>query len=321
MAEIDDKLLAEILADPDDDRPRLVLADVLTHRGDARGEFIALQCRIASQPADPAVAEWTARSDQLLAENQADPRPDKRWLAVPASRVTWRRGFPELVHARQEDILDAPSIPGLLTLELGNCQNARTLRMAGAGILRHIRKLHLSTAVSTDPLASGGLAALAEVPFRLVELGMVSRVGPAGIEAFAKNPSLRALEVVDFNNLHPGPAARGLRALFAVLVNVRILRLTSCNITDAAAVGLAGLPPSVTRLNLGWNRNLGEGVLRLQSETLQVLDISGTAVSAAVASVLIEKLPGLKVLIARHTPAAQVDHPRVQAAEVKLVTA
>ena len=201
MAEIDDKLLAEILADPDDDRPRLVLADVLTHRGDARGEFIALQCRIASQPADPAVAEWTARSDQLLAENQADPRPDKRWLAVPASRVTWRRGFPELVHARQEDILDAPSIPGLLTLELGNCQNARTLRMAGAGILRHIRKLHLSTAVSTDPLASGGLAALAEVPFRLVELGMVSRVGPAGIEAFNTREIRRSVATTVFTVL------------------------------------------------------------------------------------------------------------------------
>jgi uncharacterized protein (TIGR02996 family) len=40
---IEDDLLAEIYANPDDDRPREVFADVLQQRGDARGEFIVLQ--------------------------------------------------------------------------------------------------------------------------------------------------------------------------------------------------------------------------------------------------------------------------------------
>lgn len=39
--------IAAILADPADDGPRLAYADWLMERGDPRGEFIAVQCRIA----------------------------------------------------------------------------------------------------------------------------------------------------------------------------------------------------------------------------------------------------------------------------------
>ncbi len=39
--------LASILADPDDDTPRLQYADWLMERGDPRGEFIRVQCEIA----------------------------------------------------------------------------------------------------------------------------------------------------------------------------------------------------------------------------------------------------------------------------------
>lgn len=37
-------LIAKVLAEPERDEPRLVLADWLTERGDPRGEFIALSC-------------------------------------------------------------------------------------------------------------------------------------------------------------------------------------------------------------------------------------------------------------------------------------
>lgn len=42
-----DALLAAILAHPEDDGPRLVLADLLEERGDMRGEFIRVQCELA----------------------------------------------------------------------------------------------------------------------------------------------------------------------------------------------------------------------------------------------------------------------------------
>src|SRR5204863_9945107 len=42
-----DQLVADCLAQPDDDGPRLVLADALLEREDPRGEFMALQLRDA----------------------------------------------------------------------------------------------------------------------------------------------------------------------------------------------------------------------------------------------------------------------------------
>ena len=48
-----DALLAAILADPDDDTPRLAYADWLGESGDAdRAEFIRLQCAIAARDPD-----------------------------------------------------------------------------------------------------------------------------------------------------------------------------------------------------------------------------------------------------------------------------
>ena len=61
-------LLAAVLASPDDDAPRLVYADALQQRGDARGEFIALQCELARK-SDPALK---ARADALLERHRAE---------------------------------------------------------------------------------------------------------------------------------------------------------------------------------------------------------------------------------------------------------
>ena len=41
--------LQAILADPDDDTPRLIYADWLEEQGDPRGEFIRVQCELAKE--------------------------------------------------------------------------------------------------------------------------------------------------------------------------------------------------------------------------------------------------------------------------------
>src|SRR5579859_5926072 len=43
----DENFLRAIIADPDDDTPRLVYADWLEEHGDPRGEFIRVQCALA----------------------------------------------------------------------------------------------------------------------------------------------------------------------------------------------------------------------------------------------------------------------------------
>ncbi len=56
-----DDLYAAVYENPDDDTPRLMLADVLQERGDARGEFIALQVARAATGARP-----SRRENELL---------------------------------------------------------------------------------------------------------------------------------------------------------------------------------------------------------------------------------------------------------------
>jgi uncharacterized protein (TIGR02996 family) len=75
-------LYANVYATPADDAPRLVLADFLSERGDARGEFITLQCGARDEK----------REKALLKANE------KKWLGalapVLAKEVEWKRGFP-----------------------------------------------------------------------------------------------------------------------------------------------------------------------------------------------------------------------------------
>ena len=84
-----------MLSSPDDDGPRLVYADVLQERADARGEFIPLQCELAkwSVRSDPArFAALRERERALLAEH------GQEWVeqAIPfRCDGFFRRGFLE----------------------------------------------------------------------------------------------------------------------------------------------------------------------------------------------------------------------------------
>jgi len=95
-------LLAQIHEDPDDDALRQVYSDLLTEQGDPRGEFIALQYRIASGAASK---KEVTRANALLREND-------HWLGelglVLRSRV-FERGFLE----RAELAQNAAAAPGV----------------------------------------------------------------------------------------------------------------------------------------------------------------------------------------------------------------
>lgn len=65
-------LLRAILDDPADDVPRLIYADWLEDRGDPRGEFIRVQCELASLDGDdPRRQVLRERERGLLQENEA----------------------------------------------------------------------------------------------------------------------------------------------------------------------------------------------------------------------------------------------------------
>lgn len=87
------ELVATVEAHPDDDGPRLVLAEWLSAQGDPRGEFIALQVAMAHGQANPA---------QLRRERALWREHGARWTSafeattVGATRrvLEFRRGFP-----------------------------------------------------------------------------------------------------------------------------------------------------------------------------------------------------------------------------------
>jgi uncharacterized protein (TIGR02996 family) len=111
-------LLAEIIANPDDDGPRLILADLLDERGDPRGAFIRVQVELADwreqlkrfvdDHGDRRLAYLRRRERELLLAhwigwaaglgagyclNLYDGNP----LVPPNRAVEFRRGFVEFV--------------------------------------------------------------------------------------------------------------------------------------------------------------------------------------------------------------------------------
>lgn len=86
-----DELLALVYAAPDDDAPRLVLADALLLRGDERGELINLQVAARREPLDE---DGRARLAKLTTPGQL-----AAW-ALPLSKAgecTFERGFPHAI--------------------------------------------------------------------------------------------------------------------------------------------------------------------------------------------------------------------------------
>lgn len=93
------ELLAALRADPDDEDAWTVLGDLLTTAGDPRGEWIALERRLAL-PASAEQADESLRplERQVLEHRVAELAEDaKRWLGElgewPYLTPRWRRGF------------------------------------------------------------------------------------------------------------------------------------------------------------------------------------------------------------------------------------
>jgi uncharacterized protein (TIGR02996 family) len=115
-------LVANVIAHPNDDEPRLVYADVLTAEGDPHGELIIIQCELARARArtidelvflpreDPSTflrcARLMRRQNELLALHR------ERWVVdalgfKPAEyhRVDFERGFPQDVTLHSKEVV------------------------------------------------------------------------------------------------------------------------------------------------------------------------------------------------------------------------
>lgn len=212
-----------ILDNPRDDAPRLAYASWLDEHCDPLGEFIRVQCCLASLPANHScILELETRQRELLAEFE------ERWAAPLLELVDWwvfRRGFIDEVctstacFVETADTLfrlapiqevhlyrvreglaplasfELPEKPLYLDLS-GDCvrdQGARVL--ARSPCLDHVRGLNLSS----SGIGDAGLRALAHSTHlrELRELYLCdNRISDAGIRALADSPLLNRLQTL-----------------------------------------------------------------------------------------------------------------------------
>lgn len=250
-----DDLLAEVLAAPEDDAPRHVLADALLASGDPRGEYIALSLCRAGCLVPSRAGEALAARERALFE-----RHKKAWLppAVEyAKAVGYRRGFIE------------------------------TITVTSAAFLKHgvamfdnapIRGLRLELFKEASLAASLESAAGA----RIIELDLSQRglqAAEVAVVARQQLPLLRALDVSA-----TALDARALESLANAPWAERITSL-SCRLDDGALewMARANAFPRVERLAMG--PGAGAGLIALL-ETRSLIALSARTLKCPMSALL-----------------------------------
>ncbi len=212
MSAVNRELLAAVIADPDDDEPRIVLADWYLEKGDPRGEFIAGQCRLARSGLSPAARQhWRSRVAAL------ERKHGDEWANIARSipaKWRFRRGFIDKITGKAKDVLGAwrplwESEP-VLWLELTQMTTKKACQeLARSGILGRIRHLTIR-----------------------------GNIGDRGAGALAESPDFGHLERL--NLLGNGIGDDGLRSLLeADGFALETLSLTGNKITDEGASAVA----------------------------------------------------------------------------------
>jgi uncharacterized protein (TIGR02996 family) len=203
-----DALLAAILANPDDDTPRLVYADWLQENGQPeRAEFIRLQLQLlnAYTPEDDArqdglldkhLEEWTAHLPTSPEDGPWGPRWE--WDFV--------RGMPERLSCDAEAYFEhrerLTSATTIRELVLNDASGGWLEELASVGWPATVVSLTLQECPKTPVFVHGydcasGYAALARLPQlrQLRELGLhIYHLSQRAVEAIVATPHLDALE-------------------------------------------------------------------------------------------------------------------------------
>ncbi len=235
--------LEAILADPDDDSPRLIYADWLDERGDAdRAEFIRVQCALHGAPArDPRRPAWGDRQTALLAEHGAE------WLgSLRGLFYLWafRRGFLEEVTLKAQVFLDtAGSLFRMAPVRLVRLLKAVGVieRLADCPQLRRVSALHLTRCGIGDAGAAALARSLHLDGLDTLRLGE-NNIGDDGVEMLAASPHFAGLRVLNLSQNDIGNAGARALAESPYLAGLHTLRLGGNRITPTGARALAESP-------------------------------------------------------------------------------
>lgn len=227
----DEALLAAIYAAPDDDGPRMVFADALTERGDARGEFIALQLGRARGAATPA---------QVMRERELSSDAKRRvaWGLPLSQGATCHldRGFPDEVMLEPRMFKTIVGQPALRTVRsVSGFERDVSLKQAKAFLLHEAAARITSVSNLTQELVE---SLDAPMPWRTVGLNFLPMPEHRAHLANVRELSLRTW----------GPA-------LPVNAFVGMERLEKLRVGTASSSSFAPLVGLVSLHVLGWMKD------------------------------------------------------------------
>jgi uncharacterized protein (TIGR02996 family) len=237
-----DAFLRAVLADPEDDAPRLIYADWLDEQGDGdRAEFIRVQCAVARlDPDEGRRADLRRRERDLLRRHEVDWAG---WLGGFASGWVFERGFVGSLTVVIEPFLRyAERVFEREPVRHVKLRGTRR-RMAALAAESSLERLS-SLDLSHDRIESAG----AVVFFRSPHLGGLkdlnlcwNRLGVEGVRALAECSSLGGLRRLNLERAVPAAALSALAAS-AICAGLTELNLQRNGLGTAEARLLAASP-------------------------------------------------------------------------------
>jgi uncharacterized protein (TIGR02996 family) len=234
-------LLFAVREDPEDDTPRLVLADWLEENGKhERAEFIRVQCQLARLPY-PAPSLLKVRERALIERHGfawvgplhnrvADWGFSRGFTWIDLSPDPWKRPGRILGRDVLASLLQSPKVQEAwrwVDSLFVNAEDAELAEMARSASLTGITALHVG----------GG------------------RVGPSGARSLAACPSLTHLANLDLTNSRIGPEGAQALAGSASLTALRRLHLRRNALGNEGARALAASPNLSRLVELNLNHN------------------------------------------------------------------
>jgi uncharacterized protein (TIGR02996 family) len=283
--------LRDIKENPEDETPRLILADWLEEHGAehdiARAELIRVQCEMARRsPSDPQRVALQTRVNELSSAHAPF------WLG-PLRQLEHARSFERgllQLHVEARPLLalaagglaDTEAYAWVDGLRIRSGVTAALGRLVGSGFLRGLNSLGLRRCAlrSTAVVMLCKAAELASL--RALDLGE-NTIGPEGVRSLVRSPHLHRLQRLNldqnslgFDGLRELEKADFLPSLTALelngnwmgtetavalvssrkLENLKVLSLALDNLTDPAVVALASSPAlkQLRRLDLRSNQ-------------------------------------------------------------------
>jgi uncharacterized protein (TIGR02996 family) len=265
---VDDPLFQAVLAEPEEDAPRLVLADKLLELGDPRGEFIQLQVHAAREEDRARAKDLAERANKLLKKHQ--PAWNKPIKAFVRSTI-YSRGFVDQYLAEPNLVFEGMATVvrhhPVRALRVQSMKKGDATKLGGVEELARLRRLdvgsnRITAADAVALFSSPHLASLRELT------ASCNPMGDAGVEAIAKRMDrLTTLRVDDVEMGAPGVAAIAGAAFVSRLERLAI-HVQSCPTIDREAfLPLARAPLVALRELMIWNCKIGDDGARALAES------------------------------------------------------